>query len=249
MKKTPVNWHKRYSQQANWTDALRAYIFGQINVDQKTRMLEIGCGTGAILQRLQNPVFGLDLQFASLQEAKDNAPTSPLTCADALSLPYANNSFDMVFCHFLLLWLPDPQATLAEMMRVTRAEGHIIAFAEPDYTQRVDEPAVLAPLGAWQRDALRAQGADPAMGAKLTELFYGADIQIVETGTISMSTGGAFDPDAWKSEWDVLESDLAGRIDPDQIRKMKALDLETWQAGKRVLYVPTHYLWARMAGG
>lgn len=241
-----MNWHKRYRQQADWTEALRSYIFEQIKLDQSTRMLEIGCGTGAILERMQTPTHGLDLRFASLQEAKSHAPTSPLTCANALSLPYANASFDVVFCHFLFLWLPKPQQALTEMMRITRARGHIIAFAEPDYKQRVDEPAALAELGAWQSEALEAQGADPAMGAKLTELFFKAGMQIVETGAISTSAREAFDPKGWQTEWDVLEADLAGKIPQKRIHKMKAFDLRAWHAGERVLHVPTYYLWARM---
>lgn len=241
-----MNWHKRYSQQADWTETLRSYIFEQIKLDRPTRMLEIGCGTGAILERMQTPAHGLDIQLASVKEAKIHAPTSPLICADALSLPYANASFDVVFCHFLFLWLPNPQQALTEMIRITRRAGHIIAFAEPDYTHRVDEPAALAELGAWQSDALKAQGADPAMGAKLTELFFKAGMQIVETGAISRSACEAFDPKGWRTEWDVLEADLADKIPQKRIHKMKAFDLQAWRTGERVLYVPTYYLWARM---
>ena len=244
-----MNWHKRYTQQANWTDELRSYIFEQIKLDQSARMLEIGCGSGAILERMHTPAYGLDRQLASLQEAKIHAPTSPLTCADALALPYADASFDVVFSHFLLLWLPDPSQALAEMRRITRARGHIIAFAEPDYTRRVDEPAALAELGAWQRDSLLSQGADIALGARLTELFSKAGMEIIETGAISMSARGAFDVNDWKTEWDVLETDLVNRIPSKRIQKMKALDLKLWLAGRRVLHVPTHYLWARIAGG
>ena len=243
------NWHKRFSQQANWTAELRGYIFDQLVLEKAARLLEIGCGTGAVLEQMHTPAFGLDLQLASLKEAKEHAPTSPLTCANAISLPYTDNSFDVVFSHFLLLWLQNPQGALAEMMRVTRAGGHIIAFAEPDYTQRVDKPAALEKLGAWQRDALQKQGADPAMGAMLAELFHGAGMQIVETGTISMSERGTFDLSDWQLEWDTLESDLAAHIPVKQIQKMKELDLNAWLAGKRVLHVPTHYLWARIAGG
>jgi len=244
-----INWHKRYRQQANWTEPLRSYIFEQLDLGKNTRLLEIGCGTGAILERMHTPAYGLDLRLASLQKAKGNTPTTALTCGNALSLPYVNQSFDVVFSHFLWLWVQNPQTALAEMMRITRPEGHIIAFAEPDYTQRVDEPSQLEALGAWQREALQTQGADPAMGAKLTELFYSAGMQIVETGTISKPEREAFDRSAWQLEWDVLKSDLAGHISTERIQEMKAMDLLAWQAGSRVLYVPTHYLWARMPEG
>ncbi|MCK7482052.1 MAG: class I SAM-dependent methyltransferase [Candidatus Moduliflexus flocculans] len=47
-----MNWHARYSQQAKWTRNLRAYIFDKIKLDDATRVLEVGCGTGAILSEL-----------------------------------------------------------------------------------------------------------------------------------------------------------------------------------------------------
>jgi ubiquinone/menaquinone biosynthesis C-methylase UbiE len=242
-----INWHLRYRQQAAWTETLRTYIFSQLDLGENARLLEIGCGTGAILES-RPTAYGLDLRLASLQEAKVNAPTAPLTCGDAFHLPYAQNSFDVVFSHFLLLWLPNPAKAIKEMLRITRPQGHIIAFAEPDYTQRIDEPPALKPLGKWQQDALQAQGADPATGARLTALFHEAGMQIIETGSISKSTN-VFDQRAWESEWAVLESDLAESISTDKIQKMKDRDLKAWQDGKRVLHVPTYYLWARMRGG
>lgn len=239
------DWHKRYRQQANWTKELRNYIFEKVGLDQASSTLEVGCGTGAILSTMDIPAYGLDIQLASLKEAKRHAPTSPLTCADAFSLPFANASFDVVFCHFLLLWLPTPQLALAEMIRVTKAGGALIAFAEPDYTQRVDEPAALAQLGMWQRDALKAQGADPAMGAKLAELFYEAGITIVETGAISKSEHVPFNLEEWELEWTTLEADLTGNVADEHIQKMKSLDKLAWQQGQRILHVPTHYFWGR----
>ncbi len=245
-----VNWAKRYRQQALWTADLRRYLFKKVGIKSNARALEVGCGTGAILETLDFPAHALDLNLASVKIAQSRVPNNfPLTCANAEHIPYANQSFDVVFCHFLLLWLPNPQAAIAEMLRVLRPNGHIIAFAEPDYTRRVDEPAALAQVGAWQRDALKAQGADIEIGANLAEHCHSAGIQIIETGSLSKSTRGAFDAEAWKLEWAVLEADLTGRIPESEIQKMKMLDLQSWQNGERVLHVPTHYLWGRKAGG
>ena len=239
------SWHKRYLQQANWTKELRAYIFKEIGLNKESRVLEVGCGTEAILSQVDFPVHGLDIELASVKEAKIHTQgKSPLICADTFSLPYADASFDIVFCHFLLLWLAEPQQAIKEMMRVTRTGGHIIAFAEPDYSRRVDEPATLKNLGEWQIDALRRQGANPNMGAELAELFYGAGIKIIETGVISTSTHEAsFDERA--IEWETIEADLTGYIPDADIQKMKHLDNAAWEQGERLLYVPTHYLWGK----
>ncbi|MCF6278156.1 MAG: hypothetical protein L3J16_05320, partial [Anaerolineales bacterium] len=156
---------------------------------------------------------------------------------------YPAHCCDIVACHFLLRWRPDPQRALQEMLRVSRTSGQIIAFAEPDYSRRIDEPEIFSRLGDWQADALRKQGADPDLGGKLAELFDQAGIQIVETGVISRSTSEAPKPAAWELEWAVIESDLAGTLPAENIQVLKELDRQAWQSGQRKLYVPTHYAW------
>ena len=241
-----MNWHTRYTQQATWTRALRDYLFEGIGIDTAQRVLEVGCGTGAILSGMQtNASHGLDLEPASLREAKTHAPAAALTCGDAHSLPYPNETFDITFCHFLLLWVTDPLKALGEMKRVTHAGGYVLALAEPDYTARVDRPTELAELGRWQTESLRRQGADPSLGGKLAELFYQARIKLVETGPIERQGNDASISAERELEWAVLEADLTGHISNQEIQRMKKLDKQAWERGKRVLHVPTYFAWGQ----
>ena len=164
-----MNWHDRYTLQARWTRDLRAYLFEKTGLNDAHRVLEVGCGTGAILSDMtisasltcagaQCQCHGLDLAPAALAEAKIPAPGALLVNADAYSLPYPDFTFDITFCHFLLLWVRDPFQAAREMARVTRPGGHVLALAEPDYSARVDKPESLAVLGKWQADALRRAG-------------------------------------------------------------------------------------------
>ena len=242
-----MDWHARYAQQANWTRELRNYIFQQIGLKNAERMLEVGCGTGAILSEIQTEtIHGLDIQPASLMEARVHAPTASLTCADALSLPYPDDSFDITFCHFLLLWVSDPQKVIHEMKRVTRLGGYVLALAEPDYSARVDEPAELAVLGRWQTESLQRQGADPSLGGRLAELFYRVGIEIVETGTIENQGSDAPTSIERKLEWEVLENDLAEFVPLAEIQRLKMLDETAWARGERLLHVPTYFAWGRV---
>ena len=242
-----MDWHARYAQQANWTRELRNYIFQQIGLKNAERMLEVGCGTGAILSEIQTEtIHGLDIQPASLMEARVHAPTASLTCADALSLPYPDDSFDITFCHFLLLWVSDPQKVIHEMKRVTRLGGYVLALAEPDYSARVDEPAELAVLGRWQTESLQRQGADPSLGGRLAELFYRVGIEIVETGTIENQGSDAPTSIERKLEWEVLENDLAEFVPLAEIQRLKMLDETAWARGERLLHVSTYFAWGRV---
>ncbi|RJP48312.1 MAG: methyltransferase domain-containing protein [Anaerolineaceae bacterium] len=242
-----MNWHERYTQQARWTRDLRAYLFDKAGLKSASRVLEVGCGTGAILSEMDSPasVHGLDLSRAALAETRLHAPHVSLVHADALSIPYADYTFDITFCHFLLLWVRDPLTAVREMARVTRPQGHVLALAEPDYRQRVDKPASLAPLGKWQADALRAQGADPSFGARLAETFARAGIEVIETGTIQRS-GSEASREEREKEWAVLEADLAASVPGEDIHKMKLLDEKAWERGERVLFVPTYFVWGRV---
>lgn len=237
-----MDWHRRYLQQAGWTRDLRAYLFKQAGLNEASRVLEVGCGTGAVLAEVpdQPSLHGLDIDPEALAQCRVYASSASLVQGDALQLPYANKTFDLVYCHFLLLWVHDPLQALLEMKRVAKIGAHILAFAEPDYTARVDQPPELIPSGQWQAESLRRQGADPGLGARLGDLFFKAGIELFETGPIQ-SVGSRPSPEDWEIEWAVLESDLAGLIPGEELHKMKILDGQARARGERELHVPTYF--------
>jgi SAM-dependent methyltransferase len=243
-----MDWHSRFLQQAAWTRDLRAYLFECAGLTRAQQVLEVGCGTGAIIADLTTPaaVHGLDLEFARLPEARTHVPAATLTCGNALAMPYPSMVFDITFCHFLLLWVCDPLQALLEMKRVTRPGGAVLALAEPDYDSRVDKPAAFVPLGRWQAESLRRQGAHPGLGSRLAGLFRQAGIQLSETGTLQEG-GGCLPVSAERDlEWSVLEADLDGWVPVQEIHKMKVLDEQAWKRGERVLHVPTHFAWGKV---
>ncbi|MDP1546675.1 MAG: class I SAM-dependent methyltransferase [Anaerolineales bacterium] len=238
-----MNWHTRYLQQAAWTRDLRNYLFDKAGLDGAERILEVGCGTGAVLRELNTPapLHGLDLEPASLTQCRIHAPAASLTLGDAHSLPYPDKSFDIVYCHFLLLWVSDPLQVVREMARVGKT---VLALAEPDYGQRVDKPAALQPLGERQTQALIRQGANPFFGALLAETFHRAGITLLETGPIQGAEAKRSLWE-WENEWAVIEADLAGFVPGEDIQKMKLLDEQARGRGERVLHVPTFFAWGK----
>jgi SAM-dependent methyltransferase len=240
--------HRRYEQQAAWTASGRRHLLAAAGLPSAQRVLEVGCGTGAVLNELNPPpatqVVGLDIDPAALQLARQHAPAARLLAGDAHKLPFAPASFDIAFYHFVLLWLTQPATALREMARVVRRGGVVLALAEPDYTQRVDEPGELAALGTAQTEALQAQGADPAIGSRLPALFAEADLQLVDAGMLDATPAIAEDA---ALEAEVLRADLSGRMPPAELERLLALDAEARQAGRRQLHVPTYYAFGRVA--
>lgn len=251
-----MDWHKRYLQQASWTRPLREYLLKQAGLQNARRVLEVGCGTGVILRDVAQSargsrvdvlgVHGLDLRHEILLDAKQYVPSAVLACGDAHILPYASGTFDITFCHFLLLWAANPRTALQEMRRVTRQGGRVVAFAEPAYDQRVDYPDELALLGKWQQDALKEQGADPSLGSHLADLFFQAGLQIIETGPLAPWQPDLHGEAVWDDEWCVLQHDLCGQVSDKELLRLQELDRSARQQGKRILQVPTYFALAQV---
>jgi len=243
-------WHARYSLQARWTRPLRTYLFPQAGLQHARRVLDVGCGTGALQAELvesgAGQVHGLDIDSRLLAESARQNLGAILTQADALSLPYAAGSFDLCLCHFLLLWVADSLQMLKEMRRVTCPGGALLVLAEPDYGGRIDYPEELAELGRLQAESLRQQGAEPQMGRRLMGLMAGLGLESLEVGVLGAQWRNLPASELVTSEWDMLHHDLAGQLSEAQLAHLHQVDEEAWSRGSRVLYVPTFYAWGRV---
>ncbi|MEX2143502.1 MAG: methyltransferase domain-containing protein [Anaerolineales bacterium] len=240
--------HRRYVQQSGWTEPMRRHLFRRAHLHTALRVLEVGCGTGAVLGNIavssDTRLFGLDIDLAALRFAQQQYETIKLAGGDANRLPYQDSAFDIVFYHYVLLWLQEPISALLEARRVTRAGGAVLAFAEPDYSQRVDEPASLAELGKLQTEALRAQGADPELGGRLAGLFQAAGFTMVESGQLEPSIEHDKNEASALLEWETLRADVQGRLSDKELDRLAKEDRRTRRSGERILHVPTYYAWA-----
>lgn len=246
----PAAWHNRFVLQARWSEQARRYLYTRLEIRRARRVLEVGCGTGAITSGLprftRSRVHGLDIRPDFLQFARSEASLH-YTCGDALALPYPAGVFDFTLCHFLLLWLTDPAQGLAEMRRVTRRGGYVLALAEPDYGGRIDYPDELAGLGRLQTAALGRQGADPYLGRKAAALFRAAGLQFIQVGLLGGQWSAPLPHEAWESEWAMIEADLGNTVAGAELQSLRRLDAAAWQNGERILYVPTFYAWGQAA--
>jgi len=90
------------------------------------RVLEVGCGTGLILTRLAPEAacaYGLDLSPNMLHKARHRG--LPVVLGSATSLPFPDDSFDLVCSFKVLAHVQDIEQALREMVRVTRPGGRL----------------------------------------------------------------------------------------------------------------------------
>jgi ubiquinone/menaquinone biosynthesis C-methylase UbiE len=90
---------------------------------EPTRLLDVGCGEGVVLRHLDRhlhgvAVVGLDVDGTGLRVAQAQNRVS-LVQGSVYSLPFADNSFDLVLCCEVLEHVESPDAALAELSRVS----------------------------------------------------------------------------------------------------------------------------------
>ena len=240
-----AEWHDRYLQQARWTSEIRQHLFSRAGANSGHKILEVGSGTGAILEKIESAGFphltGVDIDGKALRFTKRNNQPLKLVQADGHHLPFSAETFNISLCHYLLLWVWKPEQILAEMRRVTRSGGCLIALAEPDHQARIDYPPPLDELGKMQTHALQKQGADPAMGRKIQALFSRAGLIKVETGILGGQWTVEESSKTDESEWMTLRADLSQRLSEETLTQYQRADQQARKEGYRILFIPTFY--------
>ncbi len=114
-----------YSQRYAVSDlpGVARLLRGLLPAGDAVRALEAGCGAGRWLAELRPRVVGLDHSAGMLRQAQ--AVGQPLARGDAVALPFASASFDLVFCVNALHHFGRPQAFVAEAWRVLRPGGTV----------------------------------------------------------------------------------------------------------------------------
>ena len=102
------------------------------------RMLDLAAGTGTSSEPFARAgcfVAPTDISLGMLTVGKQRRPVLSFVAGDALALPYAANSFDVVTISFGLRNVADPSAACAEMLRVTRPGGRLVVceFSTPTW--------------------------------------------------------------------------------------------------------------------
>ena len=123
-----------FGQDERW----RRFLVDRVSAGPDDHVLDVATGTGAVaLELLRSKrcrVTGLDQSVGMLDVARERLPRDvELVEGDADHLPFASASFDALTFTYLLRYVDDPAATLAELARVVKPGGTVagLEFAIP----------------------------------------------------------------------------------------------------------------------
>ena len=107
--------------------------------DNKTTILDLGCGTGYCLpllkkQYAQADLTGADIAPGMLAWAKQHHPEFTFTVADAECLPFESQQFDLIFSNLAVQWCDDFSQVLKQAYRCLKPGGHLILSTLADGT-------------------------------------------------------------------------------------------------------------------
>ena len=149
--------------------AMRDAYFADLGLPSSARVLEVGCGTGAVCRALA--------ELAETGEVVGALPNVEFVEGDAAALPLANGSFDAVVFHTTLCHVPEPEVALGEAVRVLRRGGRLAIF-DGDYATLTCATGGSDPLQACAAAMVESSVYDRWFARRLPKLVLDAGFHV-----------------------------------------------------------------------
>jgi SAM-dependent methyltransferase len=165
-------------------------LLHEAGIQRGMRVADLGCGVGMVTALLadfvglRGQVVGIDSSRDQLTEARRRLQhryvNTRLVEASATDTGLQRAAFDLVYCRFLLIHLPDPERALREMRALLKPDG-ILVCEDGDLTSAGSQPP--SALGAFAELFSRLgarRGLDYTLGRRLFQMVMAAGFPVPE---------------------------------------------------------------------
>ena len=173
-------------------------------VDSGTAVVDVGCGPGALTERLvqlagANDVAAADPSEPFVAAATERAPGADVRLAAAEELPWEDDRFDAALSQLVVNFMRDADAGVSEMRRVVRPGG-VVAACTWSYGEDMEM------LRSFWDAARRLDSGAPDEGStmpyrsveELDELWRRVGLSEVRTGKLRVETSYAGFEELWE---------------------------------------------------
>jgi SAM-dependent methyltransferase len=181
-----------------WSRLVAQEFLKWLNVPPQAMWLDVGCGTGALSQKIlaacdPEAVKGVDRSegFVAYARGSVNDARATFEVGNALELPVESSTYDVAVSGLVLNFVPEPGQMVAEMRRAAEPDG-MVALYVWDYADRMqfmryfwDAAAALDPAAGDLDEGPRFPVCNPGV---LNDLFQNVGLNQVETRPIDIPT-------------------------------------------------------------
>jgi len=240
------DWERQFERQFRWTKGIREHVYRLVGSAHLKDVLDVGCGTGLVTQelagRVRGKAVGLDRDPRMVEAARRRISAENIKEGEAASLPFDDQTFDAVFCHYFFLWAKEADKILAEMSRVVRPYGWVVALSEPDYGGMIESPDL--GLRDLHIQSLQREGGNPLIGRELLGLFQRAKLE-AQTGVVARVWEELEMKGEFEAEWDFLRKALSGVKDRPELDELKKREAQALKKHQRLAVLPMFYAWGK----
>ena len=117
-----------YDQSHSFVNQMAGGLLALLNPKPGERILDLGCGTGPLTQKIADngaSVLGVDASLSMIAKARATYPSIHFEVMDALTMKFTEQ-FDAIFSNAALHWIKPPEVAVARMFEALKTQGRLV---------------------------------------------------------------------------------------------------------------------------